>query len=71
MRSGDSLSSFDEIQLLWSSFDDIQQSILPALRHRLIPNFEAEAEGITTDHVLHEIEAKVPRKVGVKTGSHR
>lgn len=44
------------------SFDDIQKSILPTLRHRLIPNFEAEAEGITTDHVLKEIEAKVPRQ---------
>ena len=44
------------------SFDDIQKSILPTLRHRLIPNFEAEAEGITTDHVLKEIEAKTPRQ---------
>ena len=51
------------------SFDDIQQSILPALRHRLIPNFEAEAEGITTDHILHEIEAKVDRQAGMSTRS--
>ena len=49
------------------SFDDIQQSILPTLRHRLIPNFEAEAEGITTDHILKEIEAKVPRQASVAT----
>ena len=27
-------------------------SPLPALRHRLILNFEAEAEGITTDHII-------------------
>lgn len=51
------------------SFDDIQQSILPTLRHRLIPNFEAEAEGITTDHILKEIQASVPRQPNVATAS--
>jgi len=51
------------------SFDDIQKSILPTLRHRLIPNFEAEAEGITTDHVLKEIEAKVPRQPSMAAAS--
>lgn len=51
------------------SFDDIQKSILPTLRHRLIPNFEAEAEGITTDHILKEIEAKTPRQPSMATVS--
>ena len=51
------------------SFDDIQKSILPTLRHRLIPNFEAEAEGITTDHVLKEIEAKTPRQPSMASAS--
>ena len=37
------------------SFEDIQSAALPALRHRLIPNFEAEAEGITTDHIIEQI----------------
>src|SRR5690349_4547888 len=37
------------------SFDDIQAVATPALRHRLILNFEAEAEGITTDHVVAQI----------------
>ena len=32
------------------SFEDIQAVATAALRHRLILNFEAEAEGITTDH---------------------
>jgi len=27
------------------SFDDLAAAVLPALRHRLILNFEAEAEG--------------------------
>ena len=43
------------------SFDDIAAVAAPALRHRLIVNFEAEAEGITTDHVLEKILADVPR----------
>ena len=43
------------------SFDDIQAVATPALRHRLILNFEAEAEGITTDHVAAQILKDVPR----------
>jgi MoxR-like ATPase len=43
------------------SFDDIQAGAFSALRHRLILNFEAEAEGITTDHVLEEILKHVPK----------
>ena len=46
-----------------ASFEDIQAVVLPTLRHRLIPNFEAEAEGITTDHVLDQILKDVPRDV--------
>ena len=43
------------------SFDDIAAFALVALRHRLILNFEAEAEGVTTDLVLDKILAEVPR----------
>ena len=43
------------------SFDDLAEVALPALRHRLIVNFEAEAEGVTTDLVLQKIMAGVPR----------
>ena len=43
------------------SFDDVAEVALPALRHRLIVNFEAEAEGVTTDLVLKKILAGVPR----------
>jgi len=43
------------------SFDDIQDVAAPALRHRLILNFEAEAEGITTDHIIAQILKDVPR----------
>ncbi len=47
------------------SFEDIEHVLLPAFRHRLILNFEAEAEGITTDHVLSEIRKAVPRDAEV------
>jgi MoxR-like ATPase len=43
------------------SYDDIEAVVLPALRHRLIPNFEAEAESITTDHVIAQVLQGVPR----------
>ncbi|HSH92991.1 MAG TPA: AAA family ATPase, partial [Roseimicrobium sp.] len=42
-------------------FDDIDAVVMPALRHRLILNFEAEAEGITSDRVVEEIQKSVPR----------
>ena len=43
------------------SFDDIEAVAAPALRHRLILNFEAEAEGITTDHIVAQVLRDVPR----------
>ena len=36
-------------------FEDIQAVAPAVLRHRLILNFEAEAEGITTDHVVAQV----------------
>ncbi len=48
------------------SFDDIEAVALPAMRHRLILNFEAEAEGITTDHIIAQILREVPRDATVE-----
>jgi len=45
------------------SFDDIEAVTPAALRHRLILNFEAEAEGITTDHIIAQVLRDVPRDV--------
>jgi MoxR-like ATPase len=45
------------------SFDDIEAAAAAALRHRLILNFEAEAEGITTDHIIAQVLRDVPRDV--------
>src|SRR5689334_14243546 len=47
------------------SFDDIEAVAPAALRHRLIPNFEADAEGITTDHIIVQILRDVPRDAQV------
>ncbi|MDC0295383.1 MoxR family ATPase [bacterium] len=44
------------------SFEDIRRVFLPAMRHRVLLNFEAQAEGVTTDTVLLEILQKVPEK---------
>jgi MoxR-like ATPase len=35
--------------------DDLKAATLPALRHRLILNFEAQAEGITADGILQDV----------------
>jgi len=37
------------------SIDDIRAAALPALRHRIILNFEGEAEGITSEAVIRSI----------------
>jgi MoxR-like ATPase len=43
------------------AFDDLRQAAKPALRHRLILNFDAQAEGIGTDEVIGALlEAVVP-----------
>jgi MoxR-like ATPase len=48
------------------SFEDVRRVFLPALRHRVILNFEADAEGIEPDKVLLEILEKVPEKAESK-----
>jgi MoxR-like ATPase len=36
--------------------------LLPAMRHRILLNFEAQAEGIEPDKVLLDLLEKVPEK---------
>jgi len=43
------------------SYDDVETVIYPALRHRLILNFQAEAEDVDADQILSAIIKKVPR----------
>lgn len=37
------------------SLHDIRETAIPALRHRILLNFEGEADGMTTDLLLHQI----------------
>jgi MoxR-like ATPase len=46
------------------SVDDIRTVATPALRHRVILNFEGEAEGVPTDKVIAEILDKTPESKG-------
>jgi MoxR-like ATPase len=43
------------------SFEDIESVAPAALRHRFILNFEAEAEGMTTDQIVAQILKDVPK----------
>ncbi len=51
------------------SFQDVKDVVIPAMRHRLILNFEGEAEGITTDMVLEKIIEGVPTQVADMVGA--
>jgi MoxR-like ATPase len=44
------------------AFDDIAGAAKDALRHRLIPNFEAEAEGVETDAIIQDVLTALPRQ---------
>ena len=48
------------------SFSDIQASVLPALRHRILLNFEGQAEGVSTDDVLDKILESTPKTLEKK-----
>ncbi len=45
------------------SFEDVRRVYLPAMRHRVIVNFEAQAEGVSSDQILLEILDQVPEKI--------
>jgi MoxR-like ATPase len=45
------------------SFKDVKEVAIAAMRHRVILNFEGEAEGITTDMVLEKIVTETPTTV--------
>ena len=43
------------------SFADIADSFLPAVRHRILLNFEGQAEGICNDDILLQILSEIPK----------
>ncbi len=42
------------------SYEDLRKAALPAMRHRIILNFEAQAEGISTDEVIKKLLESLP-----------
>ncbi len=42
------------------SFDDVRAMAHPVLRHRVLTNFRAESEGITTDQIIDQLLEMVP-----------
>ena len=54
-----------------ASIDDLRASALPALRHRVLLNFEGEAEGVKTDQVIEAILKTLPEtKAGLTERSN-
>jgi MoxR-like ATPase len=53
------------------SFKDIKDVALPAMRHRIILNFEGEAEGITTDMVLQKVVNETPTTIEAELAAGR
>jgi MoxR-like ATPase len=49
---------------LFVTIEDIEAVAAPALRHRLVPNFNAEAEGITVEQIIEKVLTLVPRGKG-------
>jgi MoxR-like ATPase len=51
------------------SFEDLRRVYLPGLRHRVLLNFEAQAEGIDPDEVLLKVLESVPEKAEVRAAA--
>jgi MoxR-like ATPase len=49
---------------LYVTLEDIEAVAPPVLRHRIIPNFNAEAEGIIVEQIIEKILTLIPRGKG-------
>jgi MoxR-like ATPase len=47
------------------SIEDIQAVTAPVLRHRIIPNFAAQSEGVTADGIVQKLLETVPADEGL------
>ena len=45
------------------SVEDVAAVAPPIFRHRIIPNFAAQSEGVTTDDITRKILEAVPKNV--------
>ncbi|WP_428939339.1 AAA family ATPase [Fontivita pretiosa] len=46
---------------LHATIEDVEAAAAPVLRHRIIPSFNADAEGVTVEQIIEKILALVPR----------
>lgn len=44
----------------WVSHDDVRAVAAPVLRHRIVTNFNAEAEGVTADEIVRRLTDLIP-----------
>ncbi len=54
-----------------ASIDDVRAAALPALRHRVLLNFEGEAEGVKTDQVIEAILKAIPETKAGSTAAEK
>ncbi len=62
MLAGKCMALLDERASV--AIEDIQKVALPALRHRVLLNFEASAEQVDTDQIVKNIVGTLPRDAG-------
>ena len=43
------------------SYEDIEDAIVPSLRHRLLRNFQAEAENVSAESILEQAVKRLKR----------
>jgi MoxR-like ATPase len=70
-RAGQALVAMAKVRALLDgrpnvAFDDVAANVLPALRHRVILRYEAEAEGVDTDSLLRRVIEAVARDPAVR-----
>jgi MoxR-like ATPase len=46
------------------TMDDVEALAMPVMRHRLVPTFHAEAEGVTVDHIVKHLLENTKRPTG-------
>jgi MoxR-like ATPase len=46
---------------LHAMVEDVTAAAAPVLRHRLVPSFSAEAEGVTVEQIIDKVLTLVPR----------
>ena len=42
------------------AIEDVQKIVIPVLRHRISTNFQAQAEGMTNEDIIHRLMNEIP-----------